>query len=324
MVKALGLFSGGLDSVLAVCVLREQGIEVTGIAFETPFFGAEKARQAARHLGIPLMVRDITAPHLEVMKKPKHGFGSQMNPCIDCHALMVRIARGIMEEQKFDFVFTGEVLNERPMSQNRQALGIVERESGCIGYLLRPLSAKLLAETMPEKQGRVDRKKLLDLHGRSRKPQIELAKKYGIAGYMQPAGGCLLTDPVFSRRLKDLRDREGLDDVRGIQLLKVGRHFRLESGRKVVVGRNEAENNKLEALAREGDVLLSPRDIPGPTVILPGGGSDEDVTEAARLCARYSDAKPGDMVVVECNRGGERKMVCIPRPSIDELKIAGI
>lgn len=324
MVKALGLMSGGLDSILAVCVLREQGIEVTGIAFETPFFSAEKAKSAAHHLGIPLMVRDITAPHLEVMKKPKHGFGSQMNPCIDCHALMLRIARGIMEEQKFDFVFTGEVLNERPMSQNRQALGIVERESGCIGYLLRPLSAKLLDETMPEKQGRVDREKLLALHGRSRKPQIELAKKYGITAYMQPAGGCLLTDPAFSRRLKDMRDREGLDDVLGIQLLKVGRHFRLVSGRKVVVGRNEAENKKIESLAREGDVLLYPRDIPGPTVILPGGGSDEDIAEAARLCARYSDAKPGDAVVVEYGQRGERKMVRVPCPSIDELKLKAV
>ncbi len=321
MVKALGLFSGGLDSVLAACVLREQGIAVTGIAFETPFFSAEKARQAALHLGLQLVVRDITTPHLEVMKKPKHGFGSQMNPCIDCHALMVRIARGIMEEQKFDFIFTGEVLNERPMSQNRQALGIVERESCCVGCLLRPLSAKLLDETIPEKQGRVDREKLLALHGRTRKPQIELAKKYGLTGYMQPAGGCLLTDPVFSRRLKDLRDREGLDDVRGIQLLKVGRHFRLESGCKVVVGRNEAENNKLDALAREGDVFLTPRDIPGPTVILPGGGSDEDITDAARLCARYSDAGQGETIIIECARDGAVKTLRILSPSSDELNL---
>lgn len=324
MVKALGLFSGGLDSVLAVCVLREQGIEATGIAFETPFFGAERARPAALRLGIPLMVRDITGDHLEVMKKPKHGFGSQMNPCIDCHALMLRIAHGIMEEQKFDFVFTGEVLNERPMSQNRQALGIVERGSGCEGYLLRPLSAKLLDETIPEKQGRVDREKLLALHGRTRKPQIELAEKYGITGYMQPAGGCLLTDPAFSRRLRDLRDREGLDDVRGLHLLKVGRHFRLGSGRKAIVGRNETENGKLEALAREGDVFLLPRDIPGPTVILPGGGSDEDIVEAARLCARYSDAKPGDVVAVEYKQGGEGKMVRVPCPSIDELNLKAV
>jgi tRNA U34 2-thiouridine synthase MnmA/TrmU len=302
-------------------VLREQGIETTGIAFETPFFGVERARLAARRLGIPLIVRDITGPHLEVMKKPKHGFGSNMNPCIDCHVLMVRIARGIMEEQRFDFIFTGEVLNERPMSQNRQSLRIVERESGCEGYLLRPLSAKLLDETMPEREGRVDRKKLLALHGRGRKPQIELAKKYGITGYMQPAGGCLLTDPSFAKKLRDLRDREGLADVRGIQLLKVGRHFRLVSGRKVVVGRNEVENKKLESLAREGDVFLYPRDIPGPMVILPSGGSDEDINEAAKLCARYGDAKPGETATIECACGGKTKTLCITSPSPDELKI---
>jgi tRNA U34 2-thiouridine synthase MnmA/TrmU len=324
MVKALGLFSGGLDSILAVCVLREQGIEAAGVAFETPFFGAERARSAARRLGIPLIVRDITGPHLDVMKKPKHGFGSRMNPCIDCHALMVRVACGIMKEQQFDFVFTGEVLNERPMSQNRRALGIVERESGCEGYLLRPLSAKLLDETIPEKRGRVDREKLLALHGRTRKPQMELARKYGITGYTQPAGGCLLTDPSFSSRLKDLRGREGLDDLRGIQLLKVGRHFRLGSGRKAVVGRNEAENKKLESLARKGDVFLDPRGIPGPTVVLPGGGSDEDIVEAARLCARYSDAGQGVMVTIESARGGTVRTLHIPSPSPDELKLQAL
>jgi len=324
MVRALGLLSGGLDSILAACVLRQQGIEVTGIAFQAPFFGAERARRATEHLGIPLIVKDITQEHLAMMRKPKYGFGSNMNPCIDCHTLMVRTACGIMREGGFDFVFTGEVLNERPMSQNRRALGIVERESGCGGYLLRPLSAKLLEETLPEREGKVMRDKLLDLCGRSRKPQMALAKAYGITDYPTPAGGCLLTDPGFSRRLRDLRDHEGLDEVRNIHLLKIGRHFRLPSGRKVIVGRNEVENKKLEDLAYAGDALLDPRRIPGPTVILPGGGSDTDLMEAARACARYSDAGRGEMVTVECERNGTVTVSCVPCPSAEELNLKAL
>jgi tRNA-specific 2-thiouridylase len=324
MVKALGLLSGGLDSILAVCVLKEQGIEVTGVAFLTPFFGAERARRAAEHLGIPLIVKDLTREHLSMMKKPKYGFGSNMNPCIDCHTLMARTACGIMREQGFDFVFTGEVLNERPMSQNRRALGIVERESGCAGRLLRPLSAKLIEETVPEREGKVARERLLDLCGRSRKPQMALAAAYGITDYPTPAGGCLLTDPGFSRRLRDLRDHEGIDEVRNIHLLKIGRHFRLVSGRKVIVGRNEAENKKLEELACPGDALLDPRGIPGPTVMLPGGGSDADLAEAARACARYSDAGRGETVAVECERNGTVSVFNVVCPAPDELKAEAI
>jgi tRNA-specific 2-thiouridylase len=285
--RALGLLSGGLDSILAVCVLREQGIEVTGVAFQTPFFGAERARPAAERLGIPLIVEDITREHLAMMKKPKHGFGSNMNPCIDCHALMIKTACGIMRGKGFDFVFTGEVLNERPMSQNRRALDIVERESGCTGCLLRPLSAKLLGETVAEREGKVARDKLLDLSGRSRKPQ-------------------------------------GLDEVRNIHLLKVGRHFRLPSGRKIIVGRNETENKKLEELAREGDALLDPPGIPGPTVILPEGGSDADLMEAARLCARYSDAVGGETVTVECERNRTLTIFTISCPAPEEITLQQI
>ena len=324
MVRALGLLSGGLDSILAACVLKEQGIAVTGIAFESPFFGSERAKRAAEALHIPLVVHDITVPHLAMMKKPKHGFGSNMNPCIDCHALMVGIACGIMKEKGFDFVFTGEVLNERPMSQNKRALKVVEKGSGCEGYLLRPLSAKLLEETIPEKEGKVDRERLLDLHGRSRKPQIALARKYGVTVYAQPAGGCLLTDPGFSKRLRDLRDQEGLDEVRNIHLLKIGRHFRLPSGRKVIVGRNEVENKKLEDLACAGDALLDPRGIPGPTVILPGGGSDTDLMEAARACARYSDAKSGEPVSIEYRCGDAISTLNISCPAPEEITLQQI
>jgi len=319
MNKGLGLLSGGLDSVLAACVLREQGVEVTGVCFESPFFGAKNARSAADQIGIPLWVRDITAPHLEMMQKPKHGFGSNMNPCIDCHILMVKTAAGIMREQGFDFVFTGEVLNERPMSQNRQALGMVERESGCSGYLLRPLSAKLLDETVPEKEGKVDRSRLCDLHGRSRKPQMALADKYKIIRYAQPAGGCLLTDPGFSRRLRDLMEHEGLGEVARIHMLKVGRHFRLPSAKKVIVGRKESENRELLTLAPQGDAVLRSKGIPGPIVLLGKEFNESDLREAARLCARYSDAKSGEAVSIEYRRGDTVSALNIVCPAPEEI-----
>ncbi len=324
MVKAIGLLSGGLDSLLAASVLKEQGIEVTAISFQTPFFSTARARVGAEKLGIPLMERDITAPHLQMLKAPRYGFGANMNPCIDCHIIMVKEACGLMRKGGFDFVFTGEVLNERPMSQNRRSLRIVEKESGCDGYLLRPLSAKLLDETIPEKEGKVDRTRLLAISGRSRKPQIAMAEKYGLKDYPAPAGGCLLTDPGFSRKLRELIEHEGLDDVKGIQLLKVGRHFRLESGRKVVVGRNEGENERLERHCSERDLILEPMDIPGPTVIIPGGAGREDLMQAARLCARYSDAKAGETVGVVCRNRKEQTTLTLLCPANDEIGLRAI
>lgn len=324
MARAIGLLSGGLDSILAVCVIREQGVDVAGLSFESPFFSSGRARESAERLGIPFRSLDITRPHLAMLKKPRHGFGSNMNPCIDCHILMVKTACDMMRKEGFDFVFTGEVLNERPMSQHRQALQIVARESGCEGYLLRPLSARLLDETVPEREGKVVRERLLDLHGRSRKPQMELAKKYGITKYLQPAGGCLLTDPGFSRRLRDFIGHEGLDDVARLALLKLGRHFRLPSGRKIIVGRNCAENEKLENLAVSGDLVLHPRRIPGPTVILGVGYDDADIKEAARLCARYSDAEAGEKVEIEWRSGGKTSTVIVSCPQPEEISLKSI
>jgi tRNA-specific 2-thiouridylase len=320
IVKALGLLSGGLDSLLAVCVLRAQGLELAGISFETPFFDADRGRSAAEKLGIPVMVKDITVPHLKMLKNPKHGFGSNMNPCIDCHILMVNVACKLMKEGGFDFIFTGEVLNERPMSQNKQALRIVEKESGCEGYLLRPLSAKLLDETVPEKEGKVRRERLLGISGRSRKPQIELAKRYGLKEYPTPAGGCLLTDPSFSKRLRELRERDGLDDVRSIQLLKIGRHFRLGSGRKVIVGRNESENRRLEEISVGSDTLLRPRGVPGPIAMLPGGGDGEEQMHALRLCARYSDAEAGQTVRISILSGMDESAREVACPRKEEIE----
>ncbi len=289
-VKGLGLFSGGLDSILAARLLTDQGIAVTGITFKTPFFGLGQATEAAKEIGISLITRDITYRHLEMLKNPSHGYGSNMNPCIDCHALMLNEAGKLMEHEGFHFLFTGEVLNERPMSQTRNSLALVAKLSQYKEYVLRPLSARLLPETMMEKEGLVDRAKLLNIQGRSRKRQLALAEHYGIERYSAPAGGCLLTDPNFSKRLRELFEHNRTCSVQELELLRIGRHFRVE-GTKVVVGRNESENQQLIKLAGKKDVLLSGEHIPGPIVLVSDGGSPAILEKAAGLCVRYSDAK---------------------------------
>ncbi len=291
MTVAIGLFSGGLDSILAVKVLQEQGIAVEGVCFVTPFFDSEKAELANRQLKIPLHVLDILDSHLEILQNPRYGFGKNMNPCIDCHGLMLREAGRLMDRLSAQFVFTGEVLGERPMSQNKNSLRSVEKLSGLMGRVLRPLSARLLPETIPEQEGLVDRSRLLAIRGRSRKPQLELVEKYGITEFPEPAGGCLLTDPGYSRRLRDLMDR-GLElSRRNLELLKVGRHLLLEDGTKIIVGRNEGENNTIEALRLAGDLMLSTGDdLPGPTVLIPGGGPEDALHFAAAVCLRYCSA----------------------------------
>ncbi|MGB6371043.1 MAG: tRNA 4-thiouridine(8) synthase ThiI, partial [Atribacterota bacterium] len=207
-IKAVALFSGGLDSILAVKLIQEQGIEVRGVNFKTPFFVLDKTFAAIKNLDINLEIIDITEELLKILKKPKYGFGKNMNPCIDCHALMFKKAGEYMNKIGASFILSGEVLGERPMSQNRNSLSIIERESGFEGKILRPLSALLLMETIPEKGGLVDRNKLLDISGRSRKRQMKLADEMGIKDYPSPAGGCKLTEPAFSKRLRDLFTQE--------------------------------------------------------------------------------------------------------------------
>lgn len=296
-VRALGLISGGLDSMLAVKVLQEQGIEVTGLTFKTPFFGPSKAQKAAKQLDIPLIVRDISEEHLAMVKDPKHGYGKATNPCIDCHAMMVKTAWRIAQEEGFDFVFTGEVLNERPMSQNQISLAKVEKESGAKGFLLRPLSAKLLDETDVEKRGVVDRAKLLDLHGRGRVRQFELAAKYNLSGYENPAGGCLLTDRIFGEKLKELLQVQPDATVRDAEFLRYGRHFRLSKDAKLIVGRDQRENELLKIMFdRSKDILISAERVPGPIAILVGENLERFINEAAKFCAAYSDASEGQEV----------------------------
>ena len=303
MVTGVGLISGGLDSILASRVLQDQDIRILGISFVTPFFGSQKAERAAEMLDIELMVMNIAQVHLEIVKSPKYGYGKGTNPCIDCHALMFREAGKVMEKEGADFLFSGEVLGERPMSQNRESLRIVAKESGYEDLILRPLSAKLLPETLPERAGKIDRERLLGVSGRSRKPQMELAAHYGITEYAQPAGGCLLTEPGYARRLKELMEYNPELEIRDVQLLSVGRHFRLNTKEKVIVGRDQDENKKLLSMRDKTDVVLDVRDYNSPIAVIPHGASQEAIEKAAAICVRYSDAPGNEEVAVIYNLG---------------------
>ncbi len=310
-VRALSLLSGGLDSRLAVKLLLAQGIEVQGLTFTSIFFGAKAAEQAARQLGVPLLIENFTPAILSLLDHPKHGFGAGLNPCIDCHIAMVRRAGELMRERGFHLVSTGEVLNQRPMSQHVRALEQVAAESGVGAFLLRPLSARLLPETEPEKRRWVDRARLLAFEGRNRKPQMALAREFGITDYPQPAGGCLLTDPAYGKRLKDLKNHEGLE-IGPILRLRMGRHFRVGAVR-VIVGRNQAENAQLEKECGAGECLIRSRDLPGPSAILPAGATEDELQQAAALCAHYSDFLPGQPVIIEVrNPAGHSALSALP------------
>jgi tRNA U34 2-thiouridine synthase MnmA/TrmU len=314
-VSALGLCSGGLDSILSALILRKQGISVEWVSFETPFFSSEKARQASRITGIPIIVKNITTTYLKMLKNPPCGYGKHMNPCMDCHALMFRLAGGIMKEKGFDFLFSGEVLGQRPMSQNAQSLRYVEKQSGFDGYILRPLSAKKLPETIPEKEGLVNRDLLFDISGRSRKPQIKLAKEFGIADYPSPAGGCLLTDKGYSARLKDLFDHQETITENELYLLKHGRHLRLNHETKIIVGRTQKDNEIIEKYYdRAEDTILKVIKFPGPTVLMPHGGSKEIMILAASICAGYGKAP--DLTPVEVG--------AVTPQGLEAIKVIGI
>ncbi len=301
-IKAVVLFSGGLDSILALKLIQEQGIEVKGVNFKTPFFGLDEAFVIAKDLDINLEIIDITEELLKILKKPKYGFGKNMNPCIDCHALMFKKAGEYMNKIGASFILSGEVLGERPMSQNRNSLSIIERESGFEGKILRPLSALLLTETIPEKGGLVNRNKLLDISGRSRKRQIELAAKMGINDYPSPAGGCKLTEPAFSKRLRDLFT-QGSFSLEEIELLKLGRHFRLSKDIKLVVGRNKEENEQLQNFFQDGDFLFKAKNLKGPVSLLKRGSrvNNEPIDKSCQITARYCDRNEEENEEVNIN-----------------------
>mgnify|MGYP001548097825 FL=1 len=319
-VRGLGLCSGGLDSMLSGLVLKDQGIDVTWVSFETPFFSAAKARRASQNTGIPLIVCSIFPTYLEMLKNPAAGYGKYMNPCMDCHALMFKLAGAMMKDEGFDFLFSGEVLGQRPMSQTFPSLRYVAKQSGMDGYIVRPLSAKRLPESIPEKQGLVDRDRLLDLSGRSRKAQISLAAHYGIATYPAPAGGCLLTDKGYSNRLRDLFSHQTTYTEPELHLLKYGRHLRLNPHTKMIVGRTRDENqyiNKFMDPTR--DTVLKTMGYPGPTAIIPGGDATETAFEqAAAICAGYSKAPDRSRVdVLITASGGQRFFRVMPIPPGD-------
>ncbi len=286
--KGLLLFSGGLDSILAAKLLMDQGIKLQGLSFKNYFFELKDIKKRASRINLPLKMIDLSKEQFKLVKNPKFGYGKNLNPCLDCRLLMFKQAKKIMEEQGFSFIATGEVIGERPMSQRKKAMEFLEKKAGLEGKLLRPLSAKLLKETEIEKKKIVDRKKLLAISGRSRKKQIALAKKYGIEDYPTPAGGCLLTDPAFSKRLKELLEKQEKITENDIALLFVGRHF-WHKNVKIVVGRNEEENKKLHKLKKDGNIIIELEDIPGPTTLV-RGGAQEAINKAKRLTKRYSSA----------------------------------
>lgn len=306
--KAIGLLSGGLDSQLAIRLMLEQGIEMVAVHFRTIFCtctprGCEKstARQAADELGIPFVEFNNTKEFLEIVKNPAHGYGSGMNPCIDCRILMFKRAKGYMEEIDAGFIVTGEVLGQRPMSQYRRAMELIETKSGLSGLVVRPLSAQLLSTTIPELNGWIDRNQMLAHSGRSRKMQIGLAERFGMKDYPCAAGGCLLTDPGFSKRIREAF-QHGEGSLNDVQLLRVGRHFRILGKVKLVVGRNEIENKRIVNMVRTGDILIEPVDAPGPSALIrkdspspwpQGLGSCDSMEKyleiAMYVCARYCD-----------------------------------
>ena len=299
-VRALGLCSGGLDSILSAVVLGNQGIAVEWISFETPFFSSVKARRAAAQLHIPLIVQNITQPYLKMLRDPSRGYGKHINPCIDCHTLMFRLAGEVMKDRQMDFLFSGEVLGQRPMSQTRSSLRYVEKHSGYRDVIVRPLSAKLLEETLPEKKGLVDRRLLLGLSGRSRKPQIQIARTWGITDYPAPAGGCLLTESVYSNRLKDLFGHQKDCTENELHLLRYGRHIRLNEQIKIIVGRTLQDNIAiLDHHDPSLNMVLKTKQIPGPVVLVPLEAGNDEIRQAASICAGYSKAPENMEVAVE-------------------------
>jgi len=319
-IKAVAMLSGGLDSSLAVKIVADQGVEVIGVNYNTGFcltdhrrrmygLSAQKDPKSVRNAalaagakwGLPVEIIDISDEYLRILTKPKYGYGSAINPCIDCRIFMQKKTREYMEKAGAKFIITGEVVGQRPMSQKRKTLKLIEKESDCEGLILRPLSAKLLEPTVAEINGWVNREKLYDFHGRSRKSQIKLAKEVGLEEYPQPAGGCcFLTDKNYARRMQDLfrhSDKKTVTTNR-VMLLKLGRHFRINEKTKIIVGRNEAENIFLEK-SSEKLPMLNCSDVQGPLTLIEGSVEEEAVRTAARITARYSDAGANEPVEVK-------------------------
>jgi tRNA U34 2-thiouridine synthase MnmA/TrmU len=314
--KVVALLSGGLDSQLAVRMMQEQGFEVSAVAIKTPFCDFDcgrgcgfEIRERADDLNVNLKTVYLGDEYIEMLKHPKHGIGSGFNPCIDCRAMMFDAAKKHMDEIGAEFIISGEVLGQRPMSQHAPALRIIEKESGLVGKIVRPLSAALLPETDPEKNGLIKRENLGMIKGRTRRAQLDMAKKYGIENPPNAGGGCLLTDPTFGLRAKDLFAHTETPTINDIDLLKIGRHFRFDEQTKFVVGRNKDENEMIKAIALPGDILFQARDHMGPVSILRGKNADVHVKFASSITLRYSDAPKGEQASVIINKDNTKEEI---------------
>lgn len=326
--KALALLSGGLDSTLAVKVMLEQGIEVEALNFTSPFCTCtgknagckSEAVRVADELGIKIKVMNKGLEYLEIVRKPKHGYGKGMNPCVDCRIFLLRKAKEYMAESGADFVITGEVLGQRPMSQRRDTLRVIERESGLEGLLLRPLSAGFFPPTIPEREGWVNRNKLPSIQGRSRKEQMQLAEELDIKNYPCPAGGCLLTELSFVSKIRDVFDHTAQLTIRDFQILKVGRHFRIGDKTKVIIGRNEAENQTLEKMLLPGEASIRWCDGSSPLGIVTGETDDALLQAAGKILLRYTRAEGDAECSIKVNSGDNEKKILV-RNEFDDGKI---
>lgn len=297
--RAISLISGGLDSAVATRLIIEQGIDVIGLHF-TSLFASKRDRQrghmalrTARELGIEIITKNKGDDYIEIVKNPRYGYGKNMNPCIDCRIYMLRLTKELLSEMDASFVVTGEVLGQRPMSQRRNTIELIEKRSELKGLIVRPLSARLFPPTIPEQEGIIDREKLLAHSGRSRQVQYQLVETYGLSAFDLPGGGCLLTDPIFSRKLKDLMTTDTAYTTKDIELLTVGRHFRLSPSAKLVVARNETENERLTAMGEAPYITVTPVDFKGPMGMIKAEKPSEEVLlMSAHILARYGKDVP--------------------------------
>lgn len=329
--KAISLFSGGLDSILATKIIMEQGIDVTAIHFTSPFSSKKekerglRAVRSADELGIELILEYKGLDFLDIVRSPKYGYGKNLNPCIDCRIFMLQKTKDRMADKQANFVITGEVLGQRPMSQRRDTIHIIEKASGLEGLIVRPLSAIHFTPSRPEQEGVLDRKKLLDFTGRTRTPQYRLAEKYHLTEFDSPGGGCLLTDPIFSKKLKGILDSNETITTKDLELLSIGRHFNFPDNTRLIIGRNETENNRLISLWEKPYTLLQPVDFKGPAAILKGTFNNDTIEITANIMGHYGKYKYPIISVESKTDSGTTNIHSVKnRGTIPEVLLSGL